>query len=50
MTLCVYQVMTSVDKRLQSIQDELHAERLMLKKADKISGELKQVRNTIFIY
>ena len=42
-----FQVMTSVDKRLQSIQDELRLERQQLRKrqdeAGKISTELKQV-------
>lgn len=39
--------MSSVDRRLQSIQDELHSERQQLRKRQdevgKISTELKQV-------
>ena len=47
--LCSYfqQTMTTVDKRLQAIQDELRSERQQLKKkheeVGKISSELKQV-------
>ena len=46
-TSFIQQTMTTVDKRLQAIQDELHSERQQLKKkheeVGKISLELKQV-------